>query len=107
MLQYLAQGACMAIEDAVCLAGKLSEGRNDPNAAFLAYQQERYLRTARVQVMARVFGAFYHATGPVRYLRNAMLGNRTAEQAYAGKERLSNGGGERKRTVQGKERGVR
>ncbi|MFC3674454.1 3-hydroxybenzoate 6-monooxygenase [Ferrovibrio xuzhouensis] len=91
MLQYLAQGACMAIEDAVCLAGKLSEGRNDPNATFLAYQQERYLRTARVQVMARVFGDFYHATGPVRELRNTMLGNRTPEQAYAGNEWLYNG----------------
>src|SRR3546814_14603210 len=50
---------------------------------FRSYQQERYLRTARVQVMARVFGDFYHATGPVRELRNTMLGNRTAEQAYA------------------------
>ncbi|MCW0234494.1 MAG: 3-hydroxybenzoate 6-monooxygenase [Ferrovibrio sp.] len=91
MLQYLAQGACMAIEDAVCLADKLAARRDDPNAAFLAYQQERYLRTARVQVMARVYGDFYHATGPVRELRNMALGSRTKAQAYAGNDWLYGG----------------
>ena len=88
MLQYLAQGACRAIEDAVCLADALTQSRSDPNKAFLAYQQARYLRTARVQVMARVYGDFYHATGPVRELRNTALGNRTVEQAYAGNDWL-------------------
>lgn len=91
MLQYLAQGACMAMEDAVCLADKLAARRDDPNSAFLAYQQERYLRTARVQLMARVYGDFYHATGPVRELRNAFLSGRTAEQAYAGNQWLYGG----------------
>jgi salicylate hydroxylase len=91
MLQYLAQGACMAIEDAVCLAEKLAARRDDPNAAFMAYQQERYLRTARVQVMARVYGDFYHATGPVRELRNMALGGRTKAQAYAGNDWLYGG----------------
>lgn len=91
MLQYLAQGACMAIEDAVCLADKLAARRDDPHAAFLAYQQERYLRTARVQVMARVYGDFYHATGPVRELRNALLSGRTQAQAYAGNDWLYGG----------------
>ena len=32
-------------------------------AAFRAYQQARYLRTGRVQIMARVYGEFYHASG--------------------------------------------
>lgn len=91
MLQYLAQGACMAIEDAVCLAEQLSQAPDDPNRAFLAYQQARYLRTARVQVMARVYGDFYHATGPVRELRNTMLAGRTAAQAYAGNDWLYGG----------------
>lgn len=91
MLQYLAQGACMAIEDAVCLADKLAQSISDPNRAFLAYQSERYLRTARVQVMARVYGDFYHATGPVRELRNMALGGRTKEQAYAGNDWLYGG----------------
>lgn len=84
MLQYLAQGACMAIEDAVCLADCLSASRTDPGKAFVAYQKERYLRTARVQVMARVYGDFYHAAGPVRELRNQALSGRSVQQAYDG-----------------------
>lgn len=91
MLQYLAQGACMAIEDAVCLADHLSQSRSDPNKAFVAYQKQRYLRTARVQVMARVYGDFYHATGPVRELRNQMLAGRTMQQAYDGNAWLYGG----------------
>jgi salicylate hydroxylase len=45
-LQYLAQGANMAIEDA------------------------RYKRTARAQIMSRYYGDAYHAAGVVRELRN-------------------------------------
>src|SRR5580692_7185380 len=84
MLQYLAQGAGMSIEDAVCLADKVVASRGDHPAAFLAYQQARYLRTGRVQVMARVYGEFYHAGGVAKELRNMMLGSRTAEDAMAG-----------------------
>ena len=50
----------------------------------LAYQNQRYLRTARVQLMARVYGEFYHARGPTAELRNQMLRARTPEQAYDG-----------------------
>jgi salicylate hydroxylase len=82
MLQYLAQGACMAIEDAVCLANKVEETDGDFAAAFAAYQEARYLRTGRVQIMARIYGEFYHAGGVARELRNMMLGGRTAEQAF-------------------------
>jgi 2-polyprenyl-6-methoxyphenol hydroxylase-like FAD-dependent oxidoreductase len=39
MLQYLAQGACMAMEDAVCLADQVASHASDPAAAFKAYQQ--------------------------------------------------------------------
>jgi 2-polyprenyl-6-methoxyphenol hydroxylase-like FAD-dependent oxidoreductase len=82
MLQYLAQGACMAIEDSVCLANKVEEMPDDLPAAFRAYQDARYLRTGRVQIMARVYGEFYHASGVGRELRNLMLGGRTPEQAF-------------------------
>ena len=84
MLQYLAQGACMATEDSVCLAEKVSEQPDDLPAAFHAYVQQRYLRTARVQIMARVYGDFYHARGPAAELRNQLLGPRTPEQSYDG-----------------------
>src|SRR5215813_3011154 len=42
MLQYLAQGACMAIEDAVVLGAKVGAGTTDFNSAFVAYQRERF-----------------------------------------------------------------
>jgi 3-hydroxybenzoate 6-monooxygenase len=84
MLQYLAQGACMATEDAVALADKVAAQPDDLPSAFCAYVQQRYLRTARVQIMARVYGDFYHARGPAAELRNQLLGPRTPEQSYDG-----------------------
>ena len=91
MLQYLAQGGCMAIEDAVVLAQKLSEAKGDYNAAFRAYQQQRYLRTTRVQLSARMYGDIYHATDAVGDLRRQMLAGRTPEQAYNGMAWLYDG----------------
>jgi 3-hydroxybenzoate 6-monooxygenase len=79
MLQYLAQGANMALEDAVCLAEQVVAHGGDYAAAFEAYQQIRYLRTARVQLMARVFGEIYHAAGVNRELRNQVIGEWTAQ----------------------------
>lgn len=82
MLQYLAQGACMATEDAVVLADKVAASPDDLPAAFKAYQQNRYLRSGRVQIMARVYGEFYHARGVTAELREMAIGGRTPEQAY-------------------------
>ena len=84
MLQYLAQGACQATEDAVALAEAMAEQPENLAAAFEAYQNARYLRTGRVQIMARVYGEFYHARGVTAELRNIMLGARTPEQGYDG-----------------------
>ena len=98
MLQYLGQGACMAVEDAVCLADKAVEMNGDYAAAFRAYQQARYLRTGRVQIMARVYGEFYHASGVAKELRNLMLGSRTPDDAMAGMEWLY---GEQKELMRG------
>jgi 3-hydroxybenzoate 6-monooxygenase len=92
MLQYLAQGACMATEDAVALADNAAAKADDLPGAFKAFVQERYLRTARVQIMARVYGEFYHARGPAAELRNQALRPRTPEQSYDGIEWLYGGG---------------
>ena len=73
MLQYLAQGGNMAMEDAVCLAIQIEASGADYEAAFKKYRDLRYLRTARVQLMARVFGEIYHASGVNRELRNKLL----------------------------------
>lgn len=84
MLQYLAAGAGMAIEDAVTLSDILEANDGDIEKSFLEYPAERYLRTGQVQVMARVYGEVYHAAGVVRELRNNMLSERTPEQSYDG-----------------------
>lgn len=80
-LQYLAQGACMAIEDAVVLAEEMDRAAGDPAQAFAAYQDRRYLRTGRVQLTARLYGEFFHAAGASREIRNQFLRERTAEEA--------------------------
>jgi len=73
MLQYLAQGAVMSMEDAWVLANAVQDAGGDYPQAFRAYQQTRYLRTARVQLTARFYGDIYHAAGVTRELRNQLL----------------------------------
>ncbi len=63
MLQYIAQGACQALEDAVCLGDNLKKYGGDAARAFLAYQQPRIERTSRVQGIARLFGEIKHVHG--------------------------------------------
>ena len=73
MLQYLAQGANMAIEDAVVLAAYAEIAGWDFAQAFRWYEDARYLRNARVQTTARYYGDIYHAAGVVREVRNWFL----------------------------------
>ncbi|HEY2257826.1 MAG TPA: FAD-dependent monooxygenase [Variovorax sp.] len=74
MLPYLAQGAGMAIEDAVALAEALDGGgAAEVPAAWSRYAAARWQRNAAVQVRARRNGAIFHATGPVRLARDAAL----------------------------------
>jgi salicylate hydroxylase len=80
-LQYLAQGACMAIEDAVSIADFVEETDGDFTSAFQAYQAARYLRTGRVQLAARLYGEFFHAAGVARELRNMFLAGRKPDDA--------------------------
>jgi salicylate hydroxylase len=75
-LQYLAQGACMAFEDAVVLASEVAKRGEDYNGAFLAYQGRRLNRTARVVLSARFFGEWVHAGGGARLLRNELAAGR-------------------------------
>jgi 3-hydroxybenzoate 6-monooxygenase len=79
MLQYIAQGACQAIEDAVCLGENLKQFGGDAARAFASYQKPRIERTARVQRAARFFGELKHLDGVGRTLRNALLAKRAAD----------------------------
>ncbi|HBF50381.1 MAG TPA: 3-hydroxybenzoate 6-monooxygenase, partial [Massilia sp.] len=69
-LQYLAQGACMALEDAVTLGAAVRATGFDMEAAFALYQKSRIARTARVVLSAREMGRLYHAHGVERLVRN-------------------------------------
>jgi salicylate hydroxylase len=75
-LQYLAQGACMAFEDAVVLASEVSRHGENYHAAFRAYQDLRLNRSARVVLSARFFGEWVHAGGGARLLRNELAARR-------------------------------
>ena len=81
MLPYLAQGAGMAIEDAAELGRVMSaassapgEGANASSAALLGqYAARRWQRNARVQARAIRNGTIFHATGPLRWGRDAAM----------------------------------
>jgi len=82
MMQYFAQGACMAIEDAVCLASCVTE-MPDMDAALVQYNSKRALRTARVQLQSREIGQhIYHPAGAHAELRNSILRAKTPAQFY-------------------------
>ena len=84
MLQYLAQGAGQAIEDAVVLREALRFTQGDVPRAWQKYQQARYLRTGRVQLTARFYGDIYHAAGVQRELRNQMFRSGRESAGFAG-----------------------
>jgi salicylate hydroxylase len=84
MLQYLAQGAGQAIEDAVVLREALRHTQGNWTDAFQEYQATRYLRTGRVQLTARFYGDIYHAAGVQRELRNQMFQSGTESAGFAG-----------------------
>lgn len=83
MLQYFAQGACMAMEDAVCLADTMARQGSDVPAALDAYRRQRVLRTARVQLQSRAIGEhIYHPAGPHAALRNAILRAKSEDEIH-------------------------
>jgi len=82
MVQYLAQGACQAIEDADCLARQLTRYDGDAVKAFAAYQAERIPRTALIQRSARIWGQIWHDDGPVIPLLRDRILTRRAPDDY-------------------------
>jgi salicylate hydroxylase len=80
--QYLAQGACMAMEDAVTLGEALRVHNNDWTQALALYQKSRVARTARIVLSAREMGRLYHAKGVERLVRNDLWKGRTPERFY-------------------------
>ena len=82
MLHYLAQGACMALEDAVTLREAILACDHDLPRAFRLYESRRVVRTARVVISAREMGRLYHARGVERLVRNSLWKDRSPERFY-------------------------
>jgi salicylate hydroxylase len=80
--QYMAQGACMALEDAVTLGQALQASGHDWQRALNLYQHSRIARTARIVLSGREMGRVYHAKGVERLVRNDLWRGRTPERFY-------------------------
>jgi 3-hydroxybenzoate 6-monooxygenase len=79
MLQYLAQGACQALEDSAALAGALAEAgkAGRPFSQGLAsYVALRAPRAMRVQRTARTWGEIWHVDGVAKLIRDELLRDR-------------------------------
>jgi 2-polyprenyl-6-methoxyphenol hydroxylase-like FAD-dependent oxidoreductase len=81
-LQSLAQGACMAIEDGVCLAELIDAACGDFAAAFRQYEAARLVRTARVQLESRTLWEFYHAGGIARDVRRQTVADWSEDHMF-------------------------
>ncbi len=82
MNQYLAQGACQALEDALALGAALAAAPEDPAAAFASFEKARYPRVSAVQEFTRFIGDFCHFGGAAALLRDHFLGGLDAADRY-------------------------
>ncbi|MGW2635601.1 3-hydroxybenzoate 6-monooxygenase [Streptomyces sp. NPDC001348] len=83
MLQYAAQGACQALEDAVVLGELAGTEPADFAQRFEKFNAERRERTAAAQLLAREMGRqLYHPAGRAAKTRNAMLRALSEEDLY-------------------------
>jgi 3-hydroxybenzoate 6-monooxygenase len=81
-LQSFAQGACMAIEDGVCLAALIDLAGGDFTSAFAQFEAERYVRTARLQLESRYMWGVYHAEDIARDVVRATFADRTEDDVF-------------------------
>ena len=81
-LQSLAQGACMAIEDGLCLADCIAATNGDYEAAFQRYESARVVRTARVTLESRYIWDVYHSDGITREVYWQTLGERSEADTF-------------------------
>lgn len=85
MLPYLAQGATMALEDALALQQALRLDAIELPLRLRRYALNRWQRNARVQARARRNAWIFHARGPLRWGRDwalSTLGERLLDQPW-------------------------
>jgi salicylate hydroxylase len=80
--QYMAQGGCMAMEDAVTLGEALRVCNNNWEQSLDLYQRSRVARTARIVLSGREMGRLYHAEGVERLVRNSLWKGRSQDRFY-------------------------
>jgi salicylate hydroxylase len=73
ILPFLAQGAVMALEDAVTVAKCLARSPDDVATALSTYAAQRLPRTECVARASQRNGQIYHLPGPFAAVRNAIL----------------------------------
>ncbi len=83
MLQYAAQGACQAVEDAVVLGDMIGTEIADFGQRFEKFNAERRERTGAIQLLAREMGKqLYHPVGEAAKARNQMLASLSDEDLF-------------------------
>ena len=76
MLQYLAQGACQALEDSAALAAELAAAGNAGrpfSEGLTRYAAVRSPHAMRVQRSARTWGEIWHVDGTAKLIRDELL----------------------------------
>ena len=77
MLQYLGQGACQALEDALVLSHSLATHPGDPSRAFKRFEEVRVPFANKCQTVARPWGRTWHTSDPAMLaLRNRVFRTR-------------------------------
>lgn len=83
MRQYLAQGACQALEDALVLTQEVTHHLDHPRQAFTQYEARRLELATKCQLVARPWGDLWHTVDEtMQVLRNKYFRLR-AEDDYS------------------------
>jgi len=72
-LPYLAQGAAMALEDAVCMASFYKNFHQKKGHPIADFADTRVNRTSKIVATSKQQGSIYHMRNPQRLARNAFL----------------------------------
>ncbi|AGK56256.1 FAD-binding monooxygenase protein [Hyphomicrobium denitrificans 1NES1] len=73
VLPFLAQGAVLALEDAMMLAASLDDGRNNIESSLRSYELARRPRARRVAEASQQNGRIYHMAGAAGLARNMTM----------------------------------
>lgn len=74
VLPFLAQGACLAIEDAAALALCVRQGGSDSARVISSFEAMRMRRAAEIRAASRRQGSIYHFGGPFAMARDYVMG---------------------------------